>query len=200
VAAGLDAGPITVRARRIGYRAGEVAGIVERGRNTMPLVLGEVTVPTLAAVRVVGDREVLSRNQEFETRRMLHQATASITAADIDKRNPSDTWQMLTNVPSMRVIPFGPGVYAMSARGVRSVVKPGDLELKTSACWYRVMIDGLALPDSMPDLGRLPRPSEVYGIEVFAGPATIPPQYNSPLGGAGGAGNNYCGLIAIWRK
>jgi hypothetical protein len=64
------------------------------------------------------------------------------------------------------------------------------------------MLDGVTLPDQMPDLSTvLPVPSEVHGIEVFAGLATIPPQYNSAVSdGQGGARPNSCGLIAIWTK
>jgi hypothetical protein len=154
----------------------------------------------LAAVRFVGDREVMARHLEFEMRRTLHQATLSITSLDIEKRNPVSTWQMLTGVPAVTVTPYGPGVFAMSTRGSRPVQRPGTTELSMAPCWYRVMIDGLALPDSMPDLSKLPPPSEIHGIEVFAGPSAIPPQYNSSIGGSGNSGNGYCGLIAIWRK
>jgi hypothetical protein len=61
-------------------------------------------------------------------------------------------------------------------------------------------LGGVPLPDSMPDLSNLPRPVEVHGIEVFAGPATVPPQYSSVNAGSGDNGSNSCGLIAIWTK
>jgi hypothetical protein len=64
------------------------------------------------------------------------------------------------------------------------------------------MLDGVVLPDAMPDLSTvLPSPSEVHGIEVFAGLATIPPQYNGIVADVqGGARSPACGLIAIWTK
>ena len=147
----------------------------------------------------LGDREVLARHSEFEERRRLRQATVSITAEEIRQRNPASTWQMLTGIPSLNVIPFGFGVYAKSPRGYRTVPNGDHLELVP--CWFRVMVDGAALPESMPDLSRLPAPNEIHGIEVFAGPSTIPPQYNSAMGGAGSThGDNGCGLIAIWTR
>jgi hypothetical protein len=199
VAVGLAPGRLVVRARKIGFQPGDLAVPIDSGRNTVPVVLDEIKVPMLAAVRIVGDREVMARHQEFEMRRTLHQATLTITSLDIEKRNPVSTWEMLTGAASVNVIPYGTGVFAMSTRGSRPVQRPGITELSTAPCWYRVMIDGLALPDSMPDLSKLPPPSEIHGIEVFAGPSTIPPQYNSAIGGSG-LGNGYCGLIAIWRK
>jgi hypothetical protein len=197
----LEPGAARIRTRRIGYRSGEVLVALDAGRNTLPLVLDEAKPPVLAAVRIIGDREILPRHQEFETRRLLRQTTASITAEDIEKRNPADTWQMLTTVSAMKVIPYASGVFAMSNRGQRAVQRKGAFGQILVPCWYRLMIDGVALPDSMPDLGRLPTPSQIHGIEVFGGPATIPPQYNSTIGGSqGDNGTNTCGLIAVWTK
>ncbi|MEP6622451.1 MAG: TonB-dependent receptor [bacterium] len=195
----VEPGRVIVRTRAMGYQPGEVAVTVDVGRNTVPLLLDKTIVPVLAGVHVVGDRVVLARHEDFEQRRRLHLATTTITADEIHLRNPADTWQMLTNVPSMRVASIGYGVFAQSSRGMRAVPKKnGGVEMVP--CFYRLMIDGLARPDAMPDLNDLPRPSEIHGIEIFAGPAMIPPQYNSTLGGSGDSGNNICGLIAIWTK
>ena len=57
----------------------------------------------------------------------------------------------------------------------------------------RVAIDGLIQPER-PNLALLPPPSEVLGIEVFAGSARLPLEF-------GGEGEQrFCGLIAIWTK
>jgi len=199
----LAPGVVRVRARRIGYRPGEIAVALDAGRNTVPIVLDVVQPPLLAAVRVMGDREVLARHQEFETRRRLGQTTASITADDIEKRNPVATWQMLSDVRAIAINELAGAVYAASTRGSRlnkrGVPKP---------CYYRLMVDGVeqrpTSTDLAPDLSNLPPPSEVHGIEVFAGPATMPPQYNSVNGGGGSPlaadATNICGLIAVWTK
>jgi hypothetical protein len=202
----IEPGRARVNSLGIGYRPGELSVPLDVGRNTVPLILDAARIPTLATVRVIGDREVLARHREFEMRRSLRQTTASITAEDIEKRNPVDTWQMLTNVPSMRVIQYGsgaPGVFAMSTREQRVVQRRDGSGGGTSVpCWYRVMPDGVTLPDATPDLSTvLPSPSDVHGIEVFAGLATIPPQYNSMVAdGQGGSKSPACGLIAIWTK
>jgi outer membrane cobalamin receptor len=60
-----------------------------------------------------------------------------------------------------------------------------------------VMIDGVLMGgdiDGHTDMSRLPPPADIHGIEVFAGAASIPPQYN------GAANDKMCGLIAIWTK
>jgi hypothetical protein len=87
-------------------------------------------------------------------------------------------------------------------------------------CFMTVMVDGVLLagdpPPSVPrpsananssgdpilsqppggtfDLTNLPPPDQIHGIEVFAGAASIPPQYN------GAANSKMCGLIAIWTR
>jgi hypothetical protein len=203
----VEPGRLKVKTFAIGYQPGNLEFPVEAGRNTVPLILGPAHVPVLATIRVIGDRQVLPRHLDFESRRALHQTTVTITAADIDKRNPVDTWQMLTNISAMRVMQYGaggaPGVYAMSTRESPVVQSHGAAGGGVTApCWYRVMVDGVVLQDVMPDLSALlPTPSAVHGIEVFAGLATIPPQYSGPLAdGQGGAKAPACGLIAVWTK
>lgn len=185
-------GPLTVQARRIGFLPGKASASVAAGRNTVPIILSQATLPTLDTVRVLGDRRVvgLMRNDEFDTRRFNHAATASSTRADIVKRNPVDLWQMITNVPSIRVIDSS----AVTAQSTRSdLVTPSGARVP---CYISVMVDGIIknpLGDPF-DLRALPRPDEVYGIEVFAGASSIPLQY-------GGTGSGkWCGMIAVWTR
>jgi hypothetical protein len=187
-------GVLTLRARRIGFKQGELAVRVESGRNTIPILLSTADLPTLDTVRVVGNNRLVGirRNDEFETRRQLHQSTVSFTEEDIRKRNVVDAWQMLTNVPSVRVVDSG----KVTVESTRSNVMNPDMS--QSKCYMQVMVDGMLmrpLPgDTGLDLRMLPKPNEIHGMEVFAGPASIPVQY-------GGTGSNkWCGLIAIWTK
>jgi hypothetical protein len=186
-------GLLTARARHIGFTPGMVAVTVAEGRNTAPIILSSIAAPMLDTVRVVGDQVVRSRLDEFETRRLNHQATVSFTRADILKRNPADAWHMLTTVPSILIADNDTMVVARSARGATK----GLLDI--SPCYVQVMVDGIVknklAGDKGYDLRDLPRPDEIHGIEVFAGPASIPLQY----GGIGGA-EKWCGLIAIWTR
>jgi carboxypeptidase family protein/TonB-dependent receptor-like protein len=187
-------GVLTVRARRIGYKPGELAVSVEAGRNTIPILLSAADLPTLDTVRIVGNQRLvgLRRNDEFEMRRRLHQATVSFTEDDIRLRNPVDVWQMLTNVPSLRIVDSA-GVTVESTRS--NVVNPDGSQSK---CYVQVMVDGQIIQPTPNmagvDLRTLPKPNEIHGVEVFAGPSTIPVQY------AGTGKNKWCGMIAIWTK
>ena len=186
-------GVITIRTRRIGFKPGQVSATVEPGRNTVPIMLSEVSTPTLDTVRVVGGRRVTTRLDEFDMRHKSGVATASITREDIIKRNPVDAWQMLTNVPSIRIVGRDNGVTAQSTRS-------GHLlpDLTIEPCFLIVMVDGLILNGNPGqkafDLRQLPKPDEIHGIEVFAGAASIPLQYS------GVGDGKWCGMIAIWTR
>jgi len=201
----VEPGRITVRARKIGFKAGQLVVSVAAGRNTVPIIMSSMDLPTLDTVRIVGDeRRRNDRLDEFETRRLNAMATRSITRAEIVKRNPVSTWQMLTNVPSVKIAEQG-GV--VIARTTRADVTSFKYDLP---CYMKVMVDGVLLaedsfsvppsgersgiPQSAANLAHLPPPDAIHGIEVFAGPASIPLQY-------GGSGSNkWCGLIAVWTR
>ena len=182
-------GLVTVFARRIGFKPGQVSALVETGRVELAVRLSATGIPMLDTQRVIGARVASPRFTEFEARRQLGQATAAFTRDDIIKRNPVDAWQMLNNVPSLKVIQTGPKVTVESARGF--ILK----DQKLVPCYLMIIVDGIVLnprEDSDVNLSDLPRPDEIYGIEVFAGPASIPPQY--------AALHARCGIVSILRR
>jgi hypothetical protein len=191
----LEPGLLSVRARRVGYKAGELAVGIAPGRNTIPIILDKVRLPSLDTVRVMGSRRVLARHDEFETRRLRREASASITREEIEKRNPVETWHMLTNVPSVKIADrLEDGHLVVVATSMRALVP----NFSGGPCYLKVMVDGVMLP---PDdrsggvnLSHLPPPSTIHGIEVFAGGAAIPLQYT------GAGAGTWCGLIAIWTR
>jgi hypothetical protein len=187
-------GLLVFRTKHVGFKQGQIAVTIEPGRNTVPILLSTVSLPTLDTVRIVGNQRLIGirRNDEFETRRINHTATVSFTHEDIVKRNPVDAWQMLTAVPSVRIVDSA-GVTAESTRSLN--VNP---DLSVSKCYMTVMVDGLVMnsgPGQLTfDLRLLPKPEAIHGIEVFAGPASIPLQYS------GIGKDKWCGLIAIWTR
>jgi hypothetical protein len=185
-------GLLTIKARRIGFKQGQLAVTVESGRNTVPIVLSDVSMPMLDTVRIVGGRRATAKLDEFETRRLNHSATVTITRDEIVKRNPADLWQMLTHIPSIRITDSDT-MTAITSTRVRMQDFGGQ------PCFIPIMVDGVVLnrdpAHNSFNLSMLPRPEEVHGIEIFAGPASVPLQY----GGLGGEGK-WCGLIAIWTR
>jgi hypothetical protein len=190
----LEPGKVVVRAKHIGYTPGEVTANVTPGRNLIPILMSTVTMPMLDTVRVTGQSRLarIDRHFEFEERLRMHAASAAFTKDDIDKRGPVDAWQMLTNVPGVKIVD-SLGVTAESTRGMR--VTPN---LQLVPCYMMVLIDGIEMHPSGNntafDLRQLPKPNEIHGIEVFDGPARIPVQYS-------GAGDNkWCGMIMVWTR
>ena len=196
---GITPGRLSVRARKVGYTPGMVLAAVAAGRNTVPVVLSSSRAPELDTVRIVGDqRRRVDRFDEFESRRLNGAATKSITRDEIVQRNPVDAWQMLTNTSSVKIAQLGGLVIARSMRVENAQLK------SDKPCYMRAMVDGVLLPEDRDvdgggknfatNLANLPAPDMIHGIEVFAGPASIPVQY----GGSGA--NKWCGLIAVWTR
>jgi hypothetical protein len=196
---GITPGRLSVRARKVGYAPGIVLAAVAAGRNTVPVILSSNRAPELDTVRIVGDqRRRVDRFDEFESRRLNGAATKSITRDEIVQRNPVDAWQMLTNTSSVKVAQLGGMVIARSMRVENARLK------SDKPCYMRAMVDGALLPEDLDvdgggknfatNLASLPAPDMIHGIEVFAGPASIPVQY----GGSGA--NKWCGLIAVWTR
>ncbi len=190
----LQAGEYIVVAHRLGYEpltARVTVTLTDTARLAFALDRVVVRLDTV----MVEETGVPARFAEFESRLKNHDATAAFTAEDIHKVNPVDAWQMVSRVPSVKFIPKGAngGMFAASARGAKM----------GGPCYMAVMIDGLTMPAKPGEpgfnLADLPRPDEIHGIEVFAGAARIPVQYNS-LGGGEHGTSRMCGLIAIWTK
>jgi hypothetical protein len=185
-------GNLVVRARKIGFTAGQISATIAAGRNTVPIILSAIAAPALDTVRIVGDQpRVTGRHDDFETRRLNRAGTFFVSRAEIERRNPTDAWQMLQHSPGMKIRSGGPndnGMYAVTGRSAQTSL------LSDTPCYMKVMVDGVMWPDEKPNLNNLPRPDEIHGMEVWAGPSSIPPRY----GGSGGG--KWCGMIAIWTR
>lgn len=195
LAASLAPGELSMLTRHVGYAPGKLSARVIAGRNALPIVLSENDAPMLDTVRIVGASPLagLHRNDEVDERRKLKIATVSYTAEQIRERNPVDLWQMLRNVPSIKLTladKYG-GLYAQSARS--DSWSPGN---GTKPCNITIMVDGkVQNPNGDAfDLRLLPPPTDIYAMEVFAGPASIPAKYS------GVGSDKWCGMIAVWSK
>jgi hypothetical protein len=211
---GLRTGPLILVVQRLGFEpmSGRLdVAATDTARVSFSL---ERITAALDTVVVTGE-SILPRFAEFEARRRQHEATASFDRDDILKVNPVDTWQMLSRVPALRLIPNGPngGLWAVSTRGM----KLDGTTLQAVPCFMTVMVDGVMMAGDPPppgpppatnsrmppppkqtdgvfDMTRLPPPDQIHGIEVFGGPASIPVKYS------GAANDRMCGLIVIWTR
>lgn len=187
----LPRGTATVRLRRVGYQEGTITLELAPGSNEVPVLLDPTASPTLDTVRVSATRVQNTRHSDFDRRRATSRASLIIDREEIERRGPVSTWQLLTRVPGMIILDSLGYRYAKSTRE------------RALSCWMRVAIDGRLLPEGRPNLAMLLPPTEIYGIEVFQGPATIPPEFTSQ-----GASNSpdeprsrtWCGIISIWTR
>ena len=210
----LQPGEYIVIAHRLGYEPLSArVNVTVTDTERVSFALERVTT-ALDTVKVAG-AQLPPRFAEFESRLKNHEASAAFTREDILKVNPVDTWQMLTRVPGLKLVPHGKtgGLWVVSNRAMK--IDGGTLQ--AVPCFMTVMIDGVVMGGDSGgggvtsitrqsgdpsltaqggqfDMGSLPPPDQIHGIEVFAGPASIPPQYN------GAANNKMCGLIAIWTR
>jgi hypothetical protein len=165
---------------------------VAAGANTVPITLDRAQLPLLDTVRVMGGKRVTGRLDEFEARRLRGETTASFTRSDIEKRHPVEISEILRTVSAVTILKDNYGrTLILSSRG--RYLSNGDLK----PCVMPVVMDGVLLPADA-DLDERIRPDAVYGVEVFAGGARIPPQYNN-LGG-GVTEIRTCGLVMIWTR
>jgi len=187
----LPLGAMRVEARMPGYHLAVGVVDVAPGRTPAQVLLERIQGSLLDAVRIEAEGDETARYGAFEARRRAGAATASITRDEILQRGVIDAWQMLRNVSAVDLIVGPEGVLPLSRR-VQSI----DLRSPNNIpCYMRLAIDGVLIPEAPVNLAhRMPPVSEIHGIEVFGGPATIPSEY------AGDQRNMVCGLIVVWTR
>jgi hypothetical protein len=116
---------------------------------------------------------------EFESRKQAGLGSF-VTRADIDKRNPSQTHQMLFGVPGVQV--------DQRTGRVRSLY-PGSL----GACEMAYWVDGIRFAEGAgaTPLSQIP-PTEVEAMEVYPRAAGVPAEFGGAQSG--------CGVVLIWTR
>ncbi|MCU0648593.1 MAG: Plug and carboxypeptidase regulatory-like domain-containing protein [Gemmatimonadaceae bacterium] len=120
---------------------------------------------------------------EFESRRKAGFGSF-VTRAEIDRRNPSQTWQMLFGVPGLQVD---------TQNGRPRALYPGSL----SGCEPTYWVDGVLFPD-VPGNPRPPGPlslippTEVEAMEVYPRASGVPSEFRGT--------QSACGVIVIWTR
>ncbi len=175
--------------RRIGFGPANVDLHLGNGENALIVHLDRTTA-TLDEVRVIANRRTLARHDDFEMRRLRQDANSTISRAEIEHRNPIKLSQLLRTVSGVRIADSSGNIVAISLRGNKSSRAPIGVGLVP--CVMRLTIDGVVMP-ALSNIDQV-LPVDVYGIEVFNGPARLPPQLS------GVRSDNWCGVIAIWTR
>lgn len=174
--------------RRIGFAP--ASGIVEVPRSDTVRLSYSLSRSSLLLDTVrVKERRVTMRMLEFEQRRQQG-VGQFITREQIERRGSVAAKDYLRNLSGIDVSPLAgeqfAGTIALSRREGGSLAGEG-----AGACAMQVLLDGIVMPRFF-NLDLLPPPSQIAGIEVYAGAATVPPQFSGP--------DRRCGVIAVWTR
>lgn len=163
--------------------------LVERDTAHLRITL-ELVVPTLSEVTVREEATTSPRFDGFNRRRKQGTGGRYITQTDIEQRLPAVTTDLLRRVPGVRIADSMGVALAISTRSPKPRITPR--QSGAVPCVMRVAVDGFLKDPTFPMNSILPH--EIYGIEVYSGPSSIPAEFG------GARADAYCGLIMIWTR
>lgn len=182
----VPAGQYLVIVKRVGYHpTSGVIDVTASDTARLAYTLDRLRPDELDPM-IVTAKSPSMRMADFEQRRKAG-VGEFMTAEQIEAHNSVFTTELMRTFMSVDVSPNRNGAvtqyYALSKR------EGGNPS--QGACPMQVYLDQVPLPTPF-DLDLLPPPKNIAGIEVYAGSATIPPQFNGP--------NRGCGVILVWTK
>lgn len=172
---GIAAGEVRVDLRALGFQSMALrVGIAEDSTSDIEVLFRAVPLPTLDVTS--GLRRGDERMRGFHERRSAGFGRF-VTRDDIERREVSDTKELLRGMPGVRLV--GDRVQMASSSS-------------TPRCLVQYFVDAIHIAGAPFDFLRQFRPRDIEGIEVYRGPAETPPDFSR-----GGA---QCGVIAIWTR
>jgi TonB family protein len=179
---GLVAGPTTLRVRRIGFRPGTLDVDVAPGvSQNLVLTMARLAQPMTPIVVRGTTAYSHGRLAGFYNRR-AHGGGGRFFARDqIEKENLQQLTDLFRRIPGMQITQTRMARNAVRARGA------------SRACWPLVWLDGSPLAAAEFDLDAI-TPGSLDAIEVYSGPATVPPEF------MGTRGLGSCGVVVLWSR
>lgn len=179
--------------RRLGYQPGTMMIDVDTS-DTIRVSFAMAAVPkTLDSVAVTAERPVSPMLRTFDDRVAHHNGGVFITRDEIERRHPIRLTDLLRRYPSIKVVDSAGVLLVATTRSGKPVFRGGRrLQDDLAPCNLRVAVDGQAKEPSF-SIDILAAES-IYGIEVYAGPGSLPPEFASTMPDA------MCGLVAIWTR
>jgi hypothetical protein len=175
---GLVRGPATVTVRRLGYSPLDTTLALETGRTDSLDVVLTVLPQDLPGITIDQDEVLRTRLPEFYRHRIAG-GGSYFDRRDIERRNPQHLSDLLRLMPGMRVA---------TDRAGRSVLRNGR---NAGPCPLDMWVDGVRAEGmTVDELGV----QDVEAVEVYRGPAGLPPEFNDRLG------HPSCGSVVIWTR
>ena len=213
--AGITPGTHTVQVRKIGYAFSEQR--IDFGAEAVDRKLVMSRITTLDSVRV--SASPYSPNDEamrlFEENRKIGLGKF-FTREDLEKARDRRLVDILAQIPGAKTRSVQGGLgYILSSRGVKSITEcspplqdhpQADDQAKrqmragalppppcTNSCFPHVFLDGVDIsPSEVPNINRF-APDQLEAIEVYAGGAQVPPEYNR-------LNKSFCGVIILHTR
>jgi hypothetical protein len=187
--AALVDGDLVLSFRRLGYQSGQLA--VDSIARRRPVSVAMTAVAErLEGITVKADLPVReSRLSGFDERAQRRMGGTYLRRADLDALQATRVSDVMRRVPGARVIDSSGVLLIASSRGYKEDLPKGK---SMAPCVMRVGIDGQIREPSFP-INSID-PVHIHGIEVYSGPATIPPEFG------GMRTDSFCGLVMIWTR
>ena len=177
--AGVPAGSAVVIARRLGFHPHSSTVNVEAGSERILDIRLAARADILEAVEVTAPREVYDARLAGFNARSTQNVGRFVTRDRIDRANSTTLSDLLREIPGVRI-----GPTRNQGRAIR---------LRGSTCAPLVFVDGFPASAGEFDVDIIDLKS-VEGIEVYAGMASVPPEFMGPRD------LDRCGVIAIWSR
>jgi len=185
--------PHALEARRIGYALSRADVPATSGDTATVDVYLVLAAQELAEVTVPGERvDIAPRLAPFETRRQRRLNGSFITRADLEKWGTTRLTDALRRMPGVKIVDNLYAKFAASSRSQKPVFGGVRGALDLAPCIMRVGIDG-EIKELAFQLDEL-SVTEIHGIEVYPGPASIPAEFGGLRKDA------FCGLVMIWTR
>ncbi len=173
---GLPAGTFTAEARAIGFEPKRIAVDLNDSTPVSVAFKFDVRVQELSRVTILGKPRRTPNDINDFLNRMRTGMGHYLTANDAILKNALTTTDALRMTPGVQVEPSGTGF--------------GNVILMRGGCQPVVYIDGIQTYDGSSSLDDMISPTQILGIETYAGLGEAPVQYQS----------NGCGVVLVWTK
>ncbi len=150
----------------------------------------QASTTTLGAV-VVRDSMTLTsaKLREFDERRRSVAGGRFIDSTVIRRWENRKTGDLFSTLPGVDVVRQGSAAFLLGGRATQ----PLRPSARPTPCFMDVYLDGapVALGNTSFDVNGISL-NHLAAIEVYNGPASVPPRYNRTSGG--------CGVVLLWTK
>lgn len=183
-------GALKLTFRRLGYQSGTLSLDVLARRKPVEVAMAPVA-KRLEDITVVSGRrlQLQSALRNFDTRAQHKAGGTYFGRADLDKLHAARLSDLMRRVPGVRLVDSSGVLLVASSRGYKVDMKRGE---SMAPCVMRIGVDG-QIKEPGYSINSID-PLQVYGVEVYSGPSSIPAEFDGLRTDA------FCGLVLIWTR